>query len=89
MENKKYIHFVYVLQCLTDKTLYIGSTKDIDWRFIQHELKQSKYTNKKENWVLIYYSVFIGKDAKNKALKFEKYLKSGSGRQFIKRHILN
>lgn len=85
----KYKYYVYVLQCLVDKTLYIGMTNDISWRFIQHELKQSKYTGRKEDWVLIYYSTFIGKNAKQKSIEFEKYLKSGSGRQFIRQHILD
>ncbi|MFC1622680.1 GIY-YIG nuclease family protein [Patescibacteria group bacterium] len=85
---KKYYYYVYILQSLLDKTLYTGSTNDIDWRVIKHNLKMSKYTSKKEHLFLIFYSKFIGKDAKQKALKFEKYLKSGSGRAFIKRHIL-
>ena len=85
---KNYIYYAYLLQSLVDDTLYTGSTSNIDWRFIEHELKRSKYTSRKENWVLIHYSVFIGKDAQLKAIKFEKYLKSGSGRAFIKRHLL-
>lgn len=89
MKNKKYIHCVYILQCLIDKTLYIGLTNNLNWRYIQHELKQSNYTSRKDHWVLIYYSTFMGKNSKNKAVKFEKYLKSGSGREFIKKHILN
>ena len=47
-----------------------------------------KYTGRKEHLILIFYSKFISQDAKEKAIKFEKYLKSGSGRAFIKRHIL-
>jgi predicted GIY-YIG superfamily endonuclease len=81
-------HCVYILKSLIDGTLYTGSTNNVSQRYIEHELKGSKYTSKKEHLVLIFYSVFIGKDAKEKAIKLEKYLKSGSGRAFIKRHIL-
>ena len=79
---------VYILKSLIDETLYTGSTDNVNRRYIKHELKESKYTSKKEHLVLIFYSVFIGKDAKEKAIKLEKYLKSGSGRAFTKRHVL-
>lgn len=89
MKTESYAYHVYLLQCLIDKTIYIGYTHNLNWRYIQHELKQSNYTSRKDHWVLIYYSTFIGKDSKQKAIKFERYLKSGSGREFIKAHILN
>lgn len=86
---KNFVYCVYILQSLLDGTLYTGSTNSVNRRYLEHELKQSKYTSKKEHLVLIFYSIFIGEDAKEKALKFEKYLKSGSGRAFVKRHILS
>lgn len=86
MEYYKY--HVYILKNLVDKKLYTGSTYDVDKRFIEHELKRSTYTSKKEHLALKFYATFIGKDAKQKALEFEKYLKCGSGRAFVKRHLI-
>ncbi len=84
----KFIYYVYILKSLVDGTLYAGLTTDLRNRFIEHELKKSKYTSKKEDLILIFYSTFIGQDARQKATQFEKYLKSGYGRAFVKRHIL-
>ena len=83
-----YKHQVYILKDLLDNKLYIGSTYNVDNRFIEHELKRSKYTSKKDHLILAFYSTFIGKEAKQKALEFEKYLKSGSGRAFVKKHLI-
>jgi putative endonuclease len=85
---QQYIYYVYILQSLVDNKLYTGMTKNVNERFIEHELKKSKYTSKQEHLVLIYYSVFIGKESKEKAILFEKYLKSGSGRAFAKKHLI-
>jgi len=84
-----FAYYVYVLQSLKDGTLYTGYTNNITRRQLQHDLKQSKYTSKKGPFEMIFHCVFYGKLAKQKAEDFEKYLKSGSGRAFIKRHINN
>jgi predicted GIY-YIG superfamily endonuclease len=81
-------YFTYILKSLKDESLYYGSTSDLSKRQTEHDSKKSNYTKRKGPFDLIYYAVFIGKDAKEKAIKFEKWLKSGSGRAFVKRHIL-
>jgi predicted GIY-YIG superfamily endonuclease len=81
-------YFTYILKSLKDESLYYGSTSDLIKRQTEHDSKKSNYTKRKGPFDLIYYSVFIGNDAKEKAIKFEKWLKSGSGRAFVKRHIL-
>jgi predicted GIY-YIG superfamily endonuclease len=40
-------YYVYILKSLVDETLYIGSTVNLENRFIEHELKRSKYTSRK------------------------------------------
>ena len=84
-----FTYYVYILQNLQDKTLYTGYTNNITTRQLQHDLKQSKYTARKGQFKMVFHCVFHGEKAKEKAQAFEKYLKSGSGRAFIKRHILN
>jgi putative endonuclease len=76
--------YVYVLVC-GDGTTYTGYTKDIQERMHRHNNKMVPYTASKQPLKLVHYSVFIDK---YKAIFFEKYLKSGSGRAFMKRHLL-
>jgi len=81
MENK---YYVYVLKCKEDNSIYIGFTRNLAKRLWEHKNKLSNYTKSKNDWELLWYCVF---DNENNAINFEKYLKSHSGRIFIKRRI--
>ena len=48
-------------------------------------MNESFHTAKYKPWELVTY---IGFDGRDKAVEFEQYLKSGSGRVFAKRHLL-
>jgi len=63
---------------------YIGSTKDVQARLAKHNKGGSPHTSKYCPWKL---DVMIGFPDKEKALAFERYLKSGSGFSFTKRHF--
>jgi putative endonuclease len=76
--------YVYILQC-RDDTYYVGCTSDLEGRLIRHAKGQIRYTSVKLPVRLQVYLVFTDKYL---AFKFEKYLKSGSGRAFAKRHLL-
>lgn len=80
------MHFVYLLKSIhTPEKIYIGSSKNIAARLQQHNDGKSAHTTKYKPWKLVAY---IGFENQNKAFIFEKYLKTGSGRVFIKRHLL-
>ncbi|MEL6862582.1 MAG: GIY-YIG nuclease family protein [Pseudomonadota bacterium] len=64
---------------------YIGMSADLRKRFNAHNAGQSTYTAKFKPWELIWYCAFRDKA---KALAFEKYLKSHSGRAFSKKRLL-
>lgn len=87
MSDKYYSYFVYILRSLKDDSLYKGSTNSLDKRIIEHDYQKSSYTKSKHPYKLIWHCVFTGNNCQEKAIKFEKYLKSGSGRAFIKKHI--
>ncbi len=72
--------YVYLLQSQTlpDKH-YIGLTSDLKTRLSVHNQGGSMYTAKFRPWKLATYIAFTDAD---KAVSFEKYLKSGSGRAF-------
>ena len=77
--------YVYILNSLTNPNrLYIGYTHDIENRLKDHNYGDSVYTKAYAPWRLMTYIAF---DDKDKAIAFEKYLKSGSGRSFSKKHL--
>lgn len=79
------MYFVYSLQsALKPDLYYIGLTTDLDRRIEEHNSGKSIHTNKFKPWALI---VSISFTDRVKAEKFEKYLKTGSGRSFCERHF--
>jgi len=79
------MYYTYILQSIKDKSLYKGFTEDLKERLKVHNGSGDDYSSRKRPWKLIWYCAF---DNKKKALDFEKYLKSGSGRVFINKHLL-
>ena len=77
--------FVYVLRSLSDPHRhYVGLTSDVDERVAWHNAGRSFHTAKYQPWKLIVSVEFADQDV---AARFERYLKSGSGRAFAKRHF--
>jgi predicted GIY-YIG superfamily endonuclease len=63
---------------------YTGSAKDLKRRLKEHNAGQSIHINKYKPWKIKTYIAFSDEE---KANAFELYLKSGNGRQFIKKHL--
>lgn len=84
MLSQNTFFYVYILRC-SDETFYTGCTHDLDQRFQRHRNGRVISTAGRLPVELVTYTVF--KD-KYKAFFFEKYLKSGSGRAFLKRHLV-
>lgn len=78
------MYYVYVLLCNEKKT-YIGCTNDLKDRINRHQKAQIPATKERLPVKLISY---FASSNKYTAFNFEKYLKSGSGRAFIKKHKL-
>ncbi|MBI4738906.1 GIY-YIG nuclease family protein [Candidatus Woesearchaeota archaeon] len=77
--------YVYVLQNLAKDRIYIGCTDNLDRRLAQHNQGESIYTKDKGLFRIIWYCCF---DDEKQAFLFEKYLKGGSDRAFIRKQIL-
>ena len=76
------IFTVYVLYSEKFKKHYTGYTSNLEKRILSHqELGNKDWTTKYRPWKLIFTKEFSDK---SEALKFEKWLKSGVGRTFIK-----
>ncbi len=63
---------------------YIGITSDLEKRLIVHNRGGSVHTSNFKPWKLIT-SLAFSEDSK--ALAFERYLKTGSGRAFAKKKL--
>ncbi|MFN0118155.1 MAG: GIY-YIG nuclease family protein [Elusimicrobiota bacterium] len=77
--------YVYILRSLQDEQkYYIGLTKDLKQRLRQHNNGESDYTRTLRPWKMTAAFWFL-EDAK--AVWFEKYLKTQSGRAFRSKHF--
>jgi len=79
------MYYVYVLRSEShaDQT-YIGSAHDLRARLAQHNGGESIHTNKFKPWNL---KEYVALPDKLFAATFERYLKTGCGRAFTKKHL--
>lgn len=78
------MHFVYILK-LSNGDYYTGLTSDVEKRVSEHKSGKSYTTKRFLPVSLVSFTAF--KD-RNKAEKFERYLKTGSGIAFRNRHLV-
>ena len=78
----KIMYYIYSLKCKDG--YYIGCTDDLKSRVKRHQKGSVPATANRLPAELDFY--FAVED-KYRAFEFEKYLKSGSGRAFIKKHF--
>ena len=72
--------YVYVLKSSTHHSRYIGSTQDIKKRLLEHNNGKCRYTKGRSPWKLVYKEEL---ETRGDAMKREKFLKSGKGREFL------
>ncbi len=77
------MYYVYSLKC--KEGYYIGCTDGIVARLDRHHKGQVPATASRQPISLEFY---LAIEDRHIAFKFEKYLKSGSGRAFTKKHIV-
>ncbi|MDQ5890870.1 MAG: putative endonuclease [Candidatus Dependentiae bacterium] len=77
--------YVYLIRSINFPELtYIGFTLNLNTRVTAHNNGEAIHTSKYKPWKLEMYCAFIDEV---KAKAFERYLKSGSGRAFAKKHL--
>ena len=81
--DSKIMFYTYVLRNQNSR-LYTGFTYDLRKRFNEHNGKKSIYTKSRGPYELIYYEAC--KD-ENDAHQREKYLKSGTGKRYLKSRL--
>ena len=79
------MHYVYLLASARSiDRRYLGVTTDLRRRLAEHNSSKSPHTAKFVPWRLVTYVAFSGEQ---RAADFERYLKSGSGHAFARRHL--
>jgi len=78
-------HYVYIFVSVHDPDRhYAGCTQDLEARLLKHNESGCPHTSKYRPWRI---ETAIAFSDKQKAIEFETYLKSGSGRTFARRHF--
>ena len=76
---------VYVIQSETDATrFYTGLTSNVAARLAAHNAGRCTHTASGRPWKVVVIVKFLDEA---RAVRFERYLKSGSGVAFAKRHL--
>ena len=81
----KQFFYVYILQSEVDPhRFYTGLTDDLRTRLKNHNSGRILHTSKWKPWQVKTYIALCDRD---RAARLERYLKSASGRAFIKKHL--
>jgi len=78
------MYYVYILMCSNNKS-YVGYTQDLKARLARHN---NGYVPATKNIRPVTLKTYIAFTDQYKAISFEKYLKSGSGRAFLKKRLI-
>jgi predicted GIY-YIG superfamily endonuclease len=80
------VHYVYLIESQSDsRRHYVGFTHNLKARLASHNAGRNQSTAVGRAWNLVSYFAFANERT---AIEFEKYLKSGSGKTFLLRHLL-
>lgn len=75
------MYFVYVLKSEDNWRFYVGMTENIERRLKEHNSGKTKSTKGYKPWILFFHEEY---PTRLEARKREKYLKSGTGKEYIK-----
>jgi len=78
--------YVYILESLKDKKLYVGYTNNLRRRFEEHNSGKIDVTKYRRPFKIIYYEAYLNQQD---ATSREKYFKTGWGRTYLKRILEN
>lgn len=82
------MHYTYILKSISQEgAIYIGSTGDLKKRLEKHNMySDTGHTKKYAPWIVESYFAFSNQaEARN----FEKYLKSNSGKAFLRKRLIS
>ena len=79
-------YYVYVIRSVRFEYIYVGHAENVKTRLEEHYKGKTRSNKAYRPFELIYFEVF---DTRLKAVKREKYFKSGSGREYLKEILKN
>lgn len=74
--------YVYALSSLSRNYIYAGLSSDVKRRLKEHNSGKNKTTKPYRPFVLIHQNEFM---TRTEAREYEKYLKSGAGKEYLKK----
>ena len=74
--------FVYAIKSLAHNYIYVGMTNNLRRRLDEHNCRKNRSTKAYCPFIMIYNKSFPDRIS---AREYEKYLKSGVGKEFLKR----
>ncbi|HEX9826822.1 MAG TPA: GIY-YIG nuclease family protein [Flavobacteriaceae bacterium] len=77
-------YYVYVLKSELDGRLYEGHTSRLEERIKEHNSGKTSSTKGYRPWKLVHQEIF---ETEKEAIERERFLKSGTGREFLKEII--
>jgi len=84
--HPRFMFYAYILQSVDHPSqFYRGHTSNLKQRLAEHNAGRCPHTSKFAPWKLKFYAAFEELD---RAQHFEAYLKTGSGHEFARRHLL-
>ena len=79
------LYFVYLLRSILDPDrVYVGMTENLDQRLAEHNAGKSKHTSKYVPWRE---ETYVASTDHQKAVDFERYLKTSSGIAFARKRL--
>jgi len=80
--------YTYVLKGKKNGKLYTGHTENLERRILEHNTKKdkTKFSCVNGPWELMFFEIF---NTRALAMEREKFLKTGKGREYIKKKLNN
>ncbi|MCE2499886.1 MAG: GIY-YIG nuclease family protein [Dehalococcoidia bacterium] len=78
------MYTVYVLRSATTGRRYVGQTENLDRRLHEHQSGLAGYTKGRGPWLLLHREEY---PTRREAMQRERFLKSGVGREWLKREL--
>ncbi|NQU10043.1 GIY-YIG nuclease family protein [bacterium] len=79
-------YYVCTLRSLRDPAkTYVGFTENLDRRLAEHNSGSQVYSHRYAPWALVTFVAFSDRPT---TLRFERYLKTPSGKAFIQKHLI-
>ena len=78
------MYYVYILQSLKDKRLYVGYTHDLKRRIDEHHQGKVKSTHARHPLKLMCYEAYL---TKKEAMRREEFLKTSDGKKDIRKRL--